>query len=761
MMGQWMVVCCADVSVVVAMNQIQTPLFHLPRLSRSIRLGLATVMTFTSMGCATGLLNTGADNALTTKFRDLIKKDTKTAELDEDAIDEANKEAEENNFETKIETPLLGDYVSVSGNSAIPLRGVGLVTGLNGTGGDPPPSNYRTDLLNEMKRRKVPSPQKILASRDTAMVIVTGFLPAMVEKSQHFDVRVVLPPNSTATSLKGGWLLDTRLAEEREISGAGVKKGHHDATARGAILTALGADGSTKASPALLRRGSIPGGAISKTDRNLEIIIRNDRRSIKTAKNIERAISRRLFHYDRFGQRSSMATAKTDTMIELRVHPLYRNNYPRYRQMIGSIAFREDDVTQRLRMEKLAEDILVPATAKRSAYELEAMGPTAIPFLKAALASPELEVQFHAALALTYLEDVSGVETLKEAAQQEPAFRAYALAALSVTTDADAVLAMRELLSDDTLETRYGAVRALKENSSNDPSLGTIVFPNQFVVHAVDSSGPAAVHVVRYRFPEVVVFGTEQELAIPATLNCGHHLRVMGKAGESNLTVTRYVKNSDPIRQQCSPRLMDVLKTVAAMGASYPDVVQLLLEAENQHNLAGELGVDRLPQAGRAFYRTKSEREGSGRKKAKLGSAALTPGLFDRVEESDIPDADMEKTPLERMFQEQDSMDKPDMIGGAFEDNHLSVDDESLHMKSNEPKSVEMNSDHMKSAEMAKHDLTEGATPDSSFDLNSDLSEPEVGGEDDFVLEQTEFTEPFAAKLKRIFRNPFKKESDQ
>ena len=277
----------------------------------------------------------------------------------------------------------------------------------------------------------------------------------------------------------------------------------------------------------------------------------------------------------------------------------------------------------------------------------------------------------------------------------------------------------------------------------------------------MDSSGPAAVHVVRYRFPEVVVFGTEQELAIPATLNCGHHLRVMGKAGESNLTVTRYVKNSDPIRQQCSPRLVDVLKTVAAMGASYPDVVQLLLEAENQHNLAGELGVDRLPQAGRAFYRTKSEREGSGRKKAKLGSAALTPGLFDRVEESDIPDADMEKTPLERMFQEQDSMDKPDMIGGAFEDNHLSVDDESLHMKSNEPKSVEMNSDHMKSAEMAKHDLTEGATLDSSFDLNSDLSEPEVDGEDDFVLEQTEFTEPFAAKLKRIFRNPFKKESDQ
>lgn len=742
MRDQRITICCADVSAVAAMKQIQTPSFRSPALSVSLRLGLAMVVTCTSVGCASSLLNMGGANALSTKFRDMMKRDTKTASLDDDF-----EKDDDNNFETKIETPLLGDYVSVSGNNPIALRGVGLVTGLNGTGGDPPPSNYRTDLLNEMKRRKVPSPQKILASRDTAMVIVTGYLPAMVEKGQHFDVRVVLPPNSEATSLKGGWLLDTRLAEERAIQGAGVKKGHHDATAGGAILTALGADGSTKASPALLRRGSIPGGAVSKTERNLEIIIRNERRSIKTAKNIERAISKRLFHYDRFGQRTSMASAKTDMMVELKVHPLYRNNYPRYRQMIGSIAFREDDVARRLRMEKLAQDILDPAKAKRSAYEFEAMGRPAIPFLKAALASPELEVQFHAALALAYLEDVSGVDVLKEAAQKEPAFRAYALAALSITTDADAVLAMRELLSDDILETRYGAVRALKENSPNDPALGTVVFPNQFLIHAVNSTGPAAVHVVRYRFPEVVVFGTQQKLAIPATLNCGHHLRVMGKAGDDHLMVTRYVKNGETIRQKCSMELVEVLKTVAAMGASYPDVVQMLLEAENQHNLAGELGVDRLPQAGRAFYRTKSERAGTDKKKATLGSAALTPGLFDRVEESDVPDADKETSALQRMFQEPDAADESDSAGGAFE---------AMDMPSSDMMDT---ADEMPAAAMSYEEAPFEET--SALNLDMDLSEPESVDDGEFVLEQTEFKEPFAAKLKRVFQNPFKKDSDQ
>lgn len=721
--------CCAEVSAAVAMNRIQTPSFRSPGLSVSMRLTLALVVTVSSTGCASGLMNMASNNALTTKFRDLMNKDPKTAALGDDPA------KDENNFETKINTPLLGDYISVTGNNAIALRGVGLVTGLNGTGGDPPPSNYRTDLLNEMKRRKVPSPQKILASRDTAMVIVTGYLPAMVEDGQRFDVRVVLPPNSEATSLKGGWLLDTRLAEERAVRTGDVRKGHHDATAGGAILTALGTDGSTKASPALLRRGSIPGGAVSKTDRNLEIIIRNERRSIKTAKSIERAISKRLFHYDRFGQRSSMASAKTDMMVELKIHPLYRNNYPRYRQMIGSIAFREDDVARRMRMEKLAEDILEPSKAKRSAYQLEAMGQDAIPFLKAALASPDLEVQFHAALALTYLEDVSGVDVLKRAAIEEPAFRAYALAALSITTDADAILAMRELLSEETLETRYGAVRALKENSPNDPALGTTVFPNQFILHAIDSSGPPAAHVVRYRFPEVVVFGSQQELALPATLNCGHNLRVMGQQGDQTVTVTRYVKNADPIRRQCSTNLVEILNTVAAMGASYPDVVQMMLEAENQHNLAGDLGIDRLPQAGRAFYRTKSEREGDRQSQAKMGSAALTPGLFDRVEDSDVPDEEKEVSAFERMFQEREDDAVLEDTGGAFE------------------------ADDASSSAMSQND---SFPTEQTASLGLDLSEPDVETDDsEFVLEATEFQEPLSAKFKRIFKNPFSRGMDE
>ncbi|MGH7199410.1 MAG: hypothetical protein ACREJB_02325 [Planctomycetaceae bacterium] len=70
-------------------------------------------------------------------------------EEDESGEDEADP------FETTLETPLLGEYTIVAGTNLIILQGVGLVTGLDGTGEDPQTSHYRTALLDDMRRRGV------------------------------------------------------------------------------------------------------------------------------------------------------------------------------------------------------------------------------------------------------------------------------------------------------------------------------------------------------------------------------------------------------------------------------------------------------------------------------------------------------------------------------------------------------------------------------------------------------------------------------
>jgi len=699
-----------------------------------LHLSVSVALLFCVSGCASSLMNMTGASALTSKMSDWMDEDKRKT-----ALKEKEKDAKDNeDFETRVETPLLGDYISVTGNNLVALRGVGLVMGLDGTGGDPPPSHLRTELINEMGRRKIKNPAKILKSPNTAMVIVTAHLPAMVREDQNFDVRVALPPNSEATSLKGGWLLETRLSEEQMVQGRGAVKGHMYGVAYGAILTAMGGTDSEKISSAMLRRGSIPGGATSKTERDLEIIIRNEFRGLKTSKRIENAVSSRLSHYNHFGQRVSMAEAKTDTRIELKVHPLYRNNFPRYQQMIRSIAFRETEVARRMRVEQLARDILKPATSARSSLQLEAIGKDSIPFLKAALSSPEPEVQFHAAQSLAYLEDSSGVEVLKRAAEQESAFRVYALAALSVIPDANGTIALRDLLNNDTLETRYGAVRALKESSPGDSSLGTTEFDHQFVLHAIESDGPAAVHVVRYRSPEVVVFGTQQHLRLPAVLNVGNRIRVMGAVGDNKVTITKYQLNVEPERHEASTNIVEIIHAVAAMGANYPDVVQMLLEAEEQKNLQGELGIDRLPQAGRVFLRSRQDSPGAT-KETKLGTPSLTPGLFDRVEEPDVDTTEQDSSALARMFALKSDQDK-DPDADSEENSAADVD-------TSESTTEDATGAGREETDFQDFDLSEQADPDAG--------ETTAESSEEFVVEKTEFSEPLSSKFKRIFFSPF------
>lgn len=571
-------------------------------------------------GCSSSLFQVPT-NVITSKLTQFSKKDA--------AAESAKQPSALEDFETNIETSMLGDYISVQGNTLVPLRGVGLVMGLNGTGGNPPPSYLRKKLLAEMARRDVPGAAAVLARRDTALVVVTAYLPANVRKGQQFDTRIRLPPNSNATSLAGGYLLTTRLFEETEIRGAGIRKGHEFAVAKGPILTAFGAGTSGTGSKGLLTQGSIPGGARSLDSRNLEIVIRKKYQSIRKSKQIADAIATRFHHFDRFNHRVSIAEAKTNALIELRLHPTYRNNFQRYQQVIRHIPLAEDVVARRLRMESLADQLLDPATSEKAAVQLEAIGNDAKPFLRAGLESPWSDVRFFSAESLAYMDDPAGVDVLSQAAEHEPAFRVYADAALANISSAQSLLALRSILNADSLEARYGALRAISEINDADRSLNTIKYDDRFTLRQIDSTGSPAVHLTRRRVPEVAIFGINQELQLPAVLNGGHRIRVIGRDGEDTVQVIRYRVGKDPVRKQCSRKMTEIVQAAGTLGAYYSDIVQLMIEAERQHNLEGVLGIDRLPQAGRN-YTSRSDHDPESGTRRKVGTSARIPGIFDR-----------------------------------------------------------------------------------------------------------------------------------
>lgn len=543
-----------------------------------------------------------------------------------------NSEKEDLFAEQELTTDFIGDKAQVVGNSVMVLYGIGLVTRLDNTGEDPPPSNYRTVLVREMSRRGVTNPNEILADPSTALVLVTGYLFADVKKGGHFDVQVTLPPGSQASSLSGGWLMETYLWEKAQAPTGRELTGRAYATASGPILS--GSDDNENKSQALLKRGKVLGGGVARMERNLGIFLRNDFKGARNSKRVADRIGERFHDHSDRGIKVSMAKAKDDQFIELKVHPYYKNNYPRYMEVIRNIVFKESLVEQRDRLEKLRDQLNNPDSSARAAIRMEAIGSEAIPFLKTGLNSVSKEVRFYSAEALAYMKDDSGVEVLSECARDERAFRVYAFAAMAALDTPSCYTHLRELLEDDTPETKYGAFRALWTCNPEDPAIIGRRINDEFNFHPLPLAGEPMVHLSRNRVAEVVLFGMDQKLSPPMALSAGNKIAINASPGSETVTISKFELGEKDERITIENNLAKVIVEAAKLGATYPDIAQMLMQAKEQHNLECRLEVDALPNAGRLYYRSKEEQDlasargGRGKEKATIGREALLPNIF-------------------------------------------------------------------------------------------------------------------------------------
>ena len=93
--------------------------------------------------------------------------------------------------------------------------------------------------------------------------------------------------------------------------------------------------------------------------------------------------------------------------------------------------------------------------------QLEAIGSEGAETLLKGIQSNDPEVRFYSAEALAYLDRREAAEPLGQIAREQPAFRVFALTALSAMQDFSAYEQLRDLLSLPSAETRYGAFRSL------------------------------------------------------------------------------------------------------------------------------------------------------------------------------------------------------------------------------------------------------------------------------------------------------------
>ncbi len=220
--------------------------------------------------------------------------------------------------------PLLEDTIGkrtlLGSAQPVTLRGFGVVIGLGDNGGGDCPTTVREYLIDYFSREYAPqgggsekprlSPQKLLDSPDTAVVTVTGIIPAGAPKGAPFDIQVeAIGPQ--VKSLEAGILLTCELKQfDRSGGGAGTLTGRPLARARGPVFTNpfAGEGGDT-------RRGFVLGGGKTLEDRRVQLLLTEP--SYATARRIQNRIN------ERFGQRPPAASAVSAGGLELHTPSLY------------------------------------------------------------------------------------------------------------------------------------------------------------------------------------------------------------------------------------------------------------------------------------------------------------------------------------------------------------------------------------------------------------------------------------------------------
>ncbi|MCU0876903.1 MAG: flagellar basal body P-ring protein FlgI [Pirellulaceae bacterium] len=492
----------------------------------------------------------------------------------------------------------VGDYTRPVGLNWVTLQSVALVTNLAGTGSDPPPGEARQRLITEMMTREVRKPEQVLASPATSLVLCTTRLPPGVRKGERLDILVRVPSRSESTSLRGGWLMLTRM-RQMQLAGGAIHTGNVDALAEGNLLVDAIFEGNSDKIHEL--RARVLGGGESMINRPLGLAIAKDGASVRTSTLIGNAINNR-FHTFEAGIKKGVAVPKRDNFVDLTVSPRYKHNLARYLRVVRNIRVRETPVARVDRLQLLGKKLKDPTTAAQAALELEAIGSEAIGLLKEGLASSDPEVKFYAAEALAYLDDPAGAAPLADAAKAHAAFRWHAITALTTITHTESLDALNDLLHVESVETRYGAFRAIRLRNASDPATKGEVLGEQFRYHVIPTTGDPLVHVTRSRLPEVVIFGHEQRINPAEFLFAGREIMITPIA-DGNLKIGRFAPGQDTVYESSPPVLDSVIRAIVKVGGGYADVVHFLHEARKGNCLQGRLAVEALPRPNRKYYR--------------------------------------------------------------------------------------------------------------------------------------------------------------
>lgn len=368
----------------------------------------------------------------------------------------------------------VGTEVSIRGIEPTVVSGIGLVVGLNGTGGDVLPENVAATMEREMGLKGIgrstsptgtalagKTPHQVLQDKNVAVVIVQAAVPPGAPANATFDVFVRA---LNASSLEGGtlWSTDLRVGDPAAF---GSTQARQLATARGPIfINPFSQRGKeTEGVTATLGR-ILDGGQITAP---LPIVMMMDNASHARVRAIAAAINSRFPIGP--GDPMDIAQGRSDSQIDVRVPRRYRNKPAEFLELVKHLQIDNSFPEETAR--RLVEGVKAePSLAEDVSWCLEAIGQKSLPFARDLYDYPELEPRLAALKAGALLNDALAAAPLREIARNgSGGVRTRAIAFLGELDGGPTVdLALRELAADSSLTVRTAAYEALAKRAVRD-----------------------------------------------------------------------------------------------------------------------------------------------------------------------------------------------------------------------------------------------------------------------------------------------------
>jgi len=489
-----------------------------------------------------------------------------------------DKKAPEVNEPTKLDRTI-GDIAEVIANQPVPVKGVGIVIGLSGTGSSECPAATREYLrkyiLTQVGRKDLIKPDTMINSIDTAVVIVEGTIPPASTKYQPFDVTVKPFPNTQTTSLVGGRLYTTDLKFITKVDDS-IETSRTLAYAAGPIYIDSMPDSKTSA-----KSGIILGGG--KVIEDYPITLSLIKPDFKAAAYIRNRINQR------FGK--DTANAISDRIINITVPAGYRDKKAKFIMLVKSLYIASDAPHEDARINQFIEELKTSDDKTTFQVALEAIGRPAADELYPLIDAPDDKTKFAASAALLAIGDSRGLKTLRDFAQ-DPCSSVRILSINNIgeyASKSDVVALMNRIAGDENLEVKLAAYKYLQR--FNAPSVVRTVVASDFFVDQVIAEGPKSIYAYRKQQAGIVLFG--------APIHCETDLYIESADGgiiiNSQPTDDRVsILRKHPLTGglmgplKCSTSIADIVKllgdpptpkddkTRPGLGVPYSEIVQLL-----------------------------------------------------------------------------------------------------------------------------------------------------------------------------------------